>query len=489
MSAKRISLRYWGVDIQQFLFWILAAFVAGAGPNIAGALGLAPLIGVTVAAALIVLLIWLKNKRKKGIGVFIHLPRANDRPLPDDFVPQLIKYMSKRHLDWFQAGPDDESRSVRDRVDYLLKSILHRLDEARLRLENIPQVSVYLYSRQEEAFELGGQLSGQWQRPSLDGSSSLEPLRSSVNWKVSYRSMHDNVVNNYHINLGKIINGGAPDPEDCTVESRADIYAGHGMPEPLVPRFGVIIFATSGGESAYNAFTKLALKSAAGKAGTGYITSDDDRCESAVLIHIPGEELIHELKSGRADKRIHSALKFCQQECIHAYGRDDIPMRVYIKGPALLAFAAGAILNSNSKVIEFDPNLQLLSEETSHGTERVVYALLDGDDVGVGMEKNLLSNQLDSAIAYSAWVDESITTLINKLESIEGVRLRSKGGDSAIFEMPDRIQASFEATIARFRNESDFRVSCGYGSDCDKAYAALRLAKSSGKNLSSGAAQ
>lgn len=66
MPWKSARITYWVVDLKVFLFWIALAFVAGAGPNLAGAISNWLLLGLWALAALVALVIWIRNERRRG---------------------------------------------------------------------------------------------------------------------------------------------------------------------------------------------------------------------------------------------------------------------------------------------------------------------------------------------------------------------------------------------------------------------------------------
>lgn len=66
MSAKRARLRYWALDIRQFVFWFSVAFMAGAGPNVAQLVHPVALVGLGLVSAGVAFGLWYQNHRKKG---------------------------------------------------------------------------------------------------------------------------------------------------------------------------------------------------------------------------------------------------------------------------------------------------------------------------------------------------------------------------------------------------------------------------------------
>lgn len=124
-----------------------------------------------------------------------------------------------------------------------------------------------------------------------------------------------------------------------------------------------------------------------------------------------------------------SLLKALSDFCNKKYGTPHVSVHLFMRGPSIIAFAAGALLPRGSKYIPFNADLAAPEDEVREPKElrdRIV-AIIDGDDVGVETERHLITGELEKAINYSTNVNASIERLIARVERIPNVQLLSRG--------------------------------------------------------------
>ena len=486
MASKKVQIRYWLVDAKQLTFWLTVAFVAGAGPNLVGAVDTIALLIVTGLAAGIAGTLWFRNERKNGIGVFIHLPRPEDPPTTESVLRLIRKSMVKRHRDWFRSGPDIVNVSAHERAEWMIRTIHHRLDEAGvLNDDNVP-VFFYIHCRLEESFILGQTTSKHWEgASSIAGSPANDAAHPKIALDFHIRSIsrygREEEIE-YSVNLDTIRTQSS-EPYTINVETHKNLQDKFGLPELPIPRLAVIIYA--GPADNWPAFQDAALEAAASRASRGYVIDESTQCDNAVVISVTSKEFFDALQEGTAENYIRQIVQYWQEQAGKLYGRVEVPVRVFINAPSIITFIIGSLAPPGSSYVTFDRNLAAKPHNTRSNTSRMV-AIIDGDDVGNGMESRLLSNQLTDAVQYSEHIDNSLRELDEHLSNLPDVRSLSSGGDSAIFSFPAESLQAFIATLDRLRTELGFHVSCGYGYSSRAAYMALRVAKSSGKNRTEG---
>lgn len=234
-------------------------------------------------------------------------------------------------------------------------------------------------------------------------------------------------------------------------------------------------------------FVEEAMRAASGMAGHRYITNRNDRCDHALVLGISTNVLYSALDSSnpkRPEPIIGKIRSTCIEEIEHIYNESDVPVRVFMLGPSILAFAMGALLPAGARLVAHDSTYPVPSEK--HAEARQMVAIIDGDDVGASSERFLLSGDLETASTYSRWVTKTLDKIVHDIDTIPGVELHSAGGDSAIFVLPPGSLKAFLHRLDQLRSDFLFNVSCGYGFGSFEAYNALRLAKTSGKNISTG---
>jgi hypothetical protein len=488
MPSRKVQIRYWLVDAKQFTFWITLAFVAGAGPNLVEAIHPLLLLAVAIATGLVAGVLWLRNERKSGIGVYIHLPQVGDAPTSESLLKLVRKSMTKRHRDWFRSGPDFVTRPSQERVEWAIQTIQHRLHEADVLSDMSIPIFLYVHCRLEEAFRLGRTTAKLWEitagDPTLFNSTddSIQP-KLSVDFRVrSISSYHSEGGVEYGLNLAHV-KSPTNEPYDVDVDLVRNLQDKFGVPEIGVPRLALIVYA--GPPENFNAFRDAALVAASGRASRGYLTTDSDRCDNAVVISVTSREFFSALREQDAERFVRQICQYWQEQAGKLYGRVDIPMRLFMNAPSILAFAIGVLAPPDSSLVSYDPALATAFEGKVNDS-RTAIAIIDGDDVGNGMESRLLLDHLDDAVAYSRQIDTALSEIVDQLNRIPSMTLLSTGGDSAIFSFPVESLQAFIGTLDRLRKHLNFRISCGYGYSSHAAYMALRMAKASGKNRTEG---
>ncbi|MCP2261328.1 hypothetical protein LX15_005049 [Streptoalloteichus tenebrarius] len=494
MARKRFELRHWTGDARQLVFWVAVALTVGAIPDLSVNVSAAFLLVVWLGAVVCAAVIWFVDKRKEGIAVYVELQRPGDRETRHkDLVRLLNQRLSRSHKGWFRAGPDRGEGSIHDRVDWMLRTIEYRLEEMRIQADYKPTVFLYLRCHLEESFVLGQRVSKIWDES--------DPLaapgdRAAVgsNLAVRVRSVSDYERREgeiFELDFSKVTRTSKADPVDVQIEVEA-LGAAHERARRR-PKLAIVLYAAKEKDAAkgknaakgYQSFKDSALKAASGEAPSGYVANRDDVCDHALIISISSDLLIDGLRNRNAEgfvNRIQEAYEKC---CMETYGSNEVPVRIFMQGPSILAFAAGVLFPEGSKLISWNPTLPEAST-VNVSSEYDIIAIVDGDDIGSGMERKLLEGDLSSATAYSEKFGSAFDRLLRRVQEVPGVDLISSGGDSAIFGFPRASLAAFEDAVEVFRSTHDVGMSCGYGRDCQKAFVALRLAKTSGKNVTRG---
>lgn len=487
MASKRVRLGYWKLDAKQFSFWFSVAFIAGAGPNLAGAVHWGFLLGLALFFGVVAFLMWKSDERKTGIGVYVHLPRPEDGEVPPSLIKFVHRWMKKDHRDWFRSGPDLKSHSIRERVDWTVSTIQHRLDEAELRAGEEPPLFIYLHCRLEEAFTLGAKVGEIWKReknyPLLSGDEH-DAGRFTLGFRVRSLSTYDRPSGEiFELDLSKISGSQGMERSSVQVEIEDALQVKFGSGVNLDSScLAVVIHAATESAGNFQSFKKGALQAASGASTNGYSMHAGDICDKAIVFSMTADALVSGLRDRNAEKFVQEINRSWRDLSARLYGKSNVPVRVFMKGPSILAFAVGSLLPKGSRLVAWDAALAAASEAEFRGDALDIVAIIDGDDVGTEMERNLLRSDLDEATTYSARVQSTLQTAFDALSGIPGVALTSVGGDSALFQLPEAVAPAFEENLERLRNRLNFRMSCGMGRNSRDAYLALRVAKTSGKN-------
>jgi hypothetical protein len=461
-----------------------AALIGGAVPDLLIVAGDRYLLVVWIVAIAIGAVLWVLDYKRVGIAVLVSLPEIVGEDETEGIVRQIDRWMINKHRGWFRAGPEYPSivNLPQARADWAIETIQHRLKELDPTADDATTVFLYLHCRQEEAFHLGRASDEVWrtdssQRLSADGGHRRSIQLSLI---VRYISTYaDRKSGDYfEIDLSKKSKHAA-DQGLAEQMDLSDKWAKGTHPR----RLALAVYA-SDERGSLDQFKSNVVSAVTGGSEHSYAVASGDDCDHALFISIPPAALVSSLKDGSAQQFISYIEREWRAYAEQAYGSPDVEVRVFVKGPALIAFAAGAILPRTSKLIAWNPQSQRSKDSKLVDAISEYLAIIDGDDVGVGMEQRLLSGDLDRAIEYSSSASERIERIVSSLQEIGGVDLVSSAGDSAIFRLSSTSIDKFRTRAQQLRTETDFRFSCGIGRDARAAYLSLRIAKTSGKNAS-----
>jgi len=491
MASKRVRLRYWSVDLRQFAFWFAVAFVAGAGPNLAQLLHPLALLGVSVAAAGVAGVLWYRDRRKKGIGVYIHFGRPGPGPSQEAILSSVRTWMEKHHRDWFRAGPDRLDEKTEQRVDIMLASIRHRLDEVESWAGGTPSLFLYVQCGLREAFALAQRMAPIWGFHNPARISQDLDAWTLVPVDVHIRTMSGHSPKRpYHLDLAKALT--VPCADRSLVAATSKILTTHdpnGSASGQPYRLAVLVYAApdNPAQQGREAFIREALAAAAGSIESGYDVGPDDICGRSLTLSMSVSllvEALDDINGVEAAIFVAAIREHWEEYAQSSYGTTDVPVRLFMQAPSILAFALAALFPVNSRLVR---RVQSIMSGGTMSTPDIV-AIVDGDDVGDGMEWQLLARDLDGAIEYSKRTQAAMTRLTALAVAIPGVELLSVGGDSAIFTLPRTVLGPFVQFLTAARSDLGFRFSCGYGENTRDAFVALRSAKTSGKNITMGSA-
>jgi hypothetical protein len=450
------------------------------------------LLGVSVAAAGVAGFLWYRDRRKKGIGVYIHFVRPESGPNQATILSSVRTWMEKHHRDWFRAGPDRPDEKTEQRVDIMLASIRHRLDEVESWAGGTPSLFLYVQCGLREAFSLGQRMAPIWGFHHATGvnhdldSWALPPV------DVHIRTMSGHSPKRpYHLDLAKALT--MPCADRSLVAAMPKILTTHdpngsalGQPH----RLAVLVHAApdNPAQEGRRAFIREALAAAAGDIESGYEVEPDDICDRSLTLGMSVSllvEALDDVDGAEAAVFLAAMREHWEEYARSSYGTADVPVRLFMQAPSILAFALAALFPVNSRLVR---RIQPVIMSSGTMATPDIVAIVDGDDVGNGMEQQLLARDLDGAIEYSKRTQTAMTRLTTLAVAIPGVQLLSVGGDSAIFTLPRSALGPFVQFLTAARNDLDFRFSCGYGENTRDAFVALRSAKTSGKNITIGSA-
>ncbi|OMD37540.1 mCpol domain-containing protein [Paenibacillus odorifer] len=110
----------------------------------------------------------------------------------------------------------------------------------------------------------------------------------------------------------------------------------------------------------------------------------------------------------------------------------------------------------------------------------MMYAYIDGDDIGLKIEKSFMNNDEISLQMINNKVKNSVDSISNQL-AIEGYNIIFSGADGIICK---KQKIDVKELMALIRTSSlEINFSMGAGSSLCDAFLALRYAKSNGKNI------
>lgn len=487
-NSKVFRFRYWMVDFESFAFWFSVAFVAGAGPNLADNFGIWGLVSIWILMGIVAVVLWYKNKRKYGVGIYISLPSKNDGKKESSLPSSVRKAMNRSHRDWFIYGPDKLMGSEYKRARWVINTIEHRINEAQIKNQEDEPLFLYIHSRLPEAFAVGQRAAVLWKENSIrEEGYEHPPYPLSIDFRVRSFTVYGGRERIYELNLRKIFSEKYRElGQDCCRHRFESIdlkkkREDNGLPSLEKSQLAVILHVESV-EGSANAFRDGAVLASAGVANNGYMVMEEDKCDQAVFFSINANCFFEKLVNGEAESTICEVLHKCQEYNARLHGRRDVPVRLFTNIPSVFAFAAGAYFPDGSRIVRYSQSYV----EYSRWTGNEIVAIVDGDDVGEQTERSLLSRDLDNAVMWSKKADQSLRDIVEKMQNLSGVSLVSKGGDSAIFSLRSSSLSEFLEFLDILRMDTGFRVSCGYGTDSREAFNSLRVAKTSGKNISVG---
>lgn len=107
------------------------------------------------------------------------------------------------------------------------------------------------------------------------------------------------------------------------------------------------------------------------------------------------------------------------------------------------------------------------------------YIYLDGDDIGLKIEKCFMTNDEDGLKIINSDINSTIFKITEYLQQIE-CEIIFSGADGIIFK---KVQIDVEQITSFIQSlKNNFTFSIGVGNSLQEAFLALRYAKSNGKN-------
>lgn len=107
------------------------------------------------------------------------------------------------------------------------------------------------------------------------------------------------------------------------------------------------------------------------------------------------------------------------------------------------------------------------------------YIYIDGDDIGLRIEKSLIANDVRGLNAINQAVNEAISRLTDYLAS-QNCQIIFSGADGIIFNTEDPHIKEIQSYISTIEKSITFSI--GVGNSLREAFLALRHAKANGKN-------
>ncbi|AOS64265.1 hypothetical protein [Actinoalloteichus hymeniacidonis] len=526
----------WGFELRQLTFWLSVVLVGGAIPDLLIYFGdWRALVAGWATAGVVAFLIWNKMARKSGVGVFIHIPQRKGDP-KDSNILLVNKRMSEEHIDWFMAGPDNPEYAddAKRRAEWMVKTIQHHLRKTRINPAMASTLYFYLYSQLEDAFAMGAHFTKQF---SVD-TDGLHDLNGNLpgKWRISpavrYLAIRRQKREIYEIDIGRLAKLGEIDFKgsgsiDETIHTLHDRTARDGSAR--LRKLAILIYvhqetdpATSNGDrerdpkrasnqelkegneetrrspkknsdnqpecQEIEAYRCLFVGAASGRVPHNYDIKEDDLCDNAIAFSLNSKLLEDLLTNGQGHEFLRYLNKRRAAVSRRLYGTEEVPVRLFLKGPAIVAFAAGAIFPQGSRLVPWKnsaTNQNSPKPKVSITPNPDFVAIVDGDNIGSPMESHLLSGELKSAITYSESVSSELAFAFHSIGTIPGVELLSTGGDSAIFGIKASSISSFQEKLDEIRLQNPLSLSCGWGIDARSAFMGLRISKTSGKNITS----
>jgi len=113
-----------------------------------------------------------------------------------------------------------------------------------------------------------------------------------------------------------------------------------------------------------------------------------------------------------------------------------------------------------------------------------VYIAVDGDDIGNHIEYLMLSNKRDALMEFSLKYKEGMDWFIRKIVESMRATIILAGGDNVLLSSNNEMfsVSRLEELRSEFQKRVGHTLSIGIGDSIRRAYLALKLAKTSGKN-------
>ncbi|NKQ27342.1 mCpol domain-containing protein [Streptomyces galbus] len=111
----------------------------------------------------------------------------------------------------------------------------------------------------------------------------------------------------------------------------------------------------------------------------------------------------------------------------------------------------------------------------------MLFAIIDGDDVGNKIESHLLADDVVGFVQTSKMISLAVETVAGRAAQVPGVAVISSGGDSILLQLSEESFSHLRDALATLQQPGRFTFSVGIGGTLRESFIALRMAKSSGK--------
>ncbi|MBQ0972294.1 mCpol domain-containing protein [Streptomyces sp. RK31] len=111
----------------------------------------------------------------------------------------------------------------------------------------------------------------------------------------------------------------------------------------------------------------------------------------------------------------------------------------------------------------------------------MLFAIVDGDDVGNKIESHLLANDVAGFVQTSKRISLAMETVAGSASRVPGVAVISTGGDSILLQLSEDSITRLSDALEVLQQPGQFTFSVGVGRTLRESFIALRMAKSSGK--------
>ncbi|GAA4790508.1 hypothetical protein GCM10023220_14610 [Streptomyces ziwulingensis] len=111
----------------------------------------------------------------------------------------------------------------------------------------------------------------------------------------------------------------------------------------------------------------------------------------------------------------------------------------------------------------------------------MLFAIVDGDDVGSKIESHLLANDVAGFVRTSKMISLAVEKVAGSASRVPGVTVMSTGGDSIMLQLSEDSTTRLRDALEALQQPGHFTFSVGVGRTLRESFIALRMAKSSGK--------